>query len=232
MGNYMNLWHTFSQVKGKKSVPSFKTVNDKSRIDVKDNVVIENHEDDSIIQIDETNRTISVTAKRRSYVPIAIYKTLTKMALTIIPEDELVKFKNTLAWINEEDHDDSPHNLKALPVLFLFAPGIKPFPFVSCMLYKRKTDHQDPVPYIQFLLAYGNFAFQIYLPLSTEDVKLQGGNMKMTYLPTPLDFKDVSCIRKQFDMSGKEKIKDEEATVTLGFDEMSSSKNESRTNPC
>lgn len=220
MGNYMNLWHTFSQVKGKKKVPSFKTVSEKSRVDIKENVEIQEFEDDSIVNIDEENKSISITAKRRSYVPIAIYKTLTKMALTIMPENELDKFKTTLAWINEENHEESPHDLKALKVLFSLAPGIKPFPFVSCMLFKRKQNHRDSVPYMQFLLAYSNFTFQIYLPLCTEDVKLQGGNITMTYVPTPLDFKGLRLTRKQLDMNGKEKVKNEEETVKLGFEEM------------
>jgi hypothetical protein len=218
--NYMNLWHTFSQVRGKKKVPSFKTISDKSRVDIKENIEIKEFEDDSIVNIDKENKSISITAKRRSYVPIAIYKTLTKMALTIMPENELDKFKTTLAWINEEKHEESPHDLKGLKVLFSFAPGIKPFPFVSCMLFKRKDEHRDSVPYMQFLLAYSNFAFQIYLPLCTEDIKLQGGDITMTYVPTPLDFNDVKLTRMQLDMNGKEKVKDEEETVTLGFEEM------------
>jgi hypothetical protein len=219
-GNYMNLWHTISQVKGKKKIPSFKTVNDKSRIDIKDTLKIEDYQDDSIVKIYEENKTISITAKRRSYVPIAVYKTLTKMALTIMPEDQLGKFKNTLAWINEEDHSNSPYDLKQLKVLFSFAPGIKPFPFVSCMLFKRKTDNVDAVPYMQFLVAYSNFAFQIFIPLCIEDKALQGTEIKMTYIPTPLDINGVKLTRRQLDMHSKEKIKDEEETVTLGFNEM------------
>lgn len=42
----------------------------------------------------------------------------------------------------------------------------------------------------------------------------------MTYVPTPLDFKGLKLTRKQLDMNGKEKVKNEEETVTLGFEEM------------
>ena len=100
MGNYMNLWHTITQVKGKRSVPSFKTINDKSRIDIgSENVEISEYIDDNIITIDEEKKTLTITAKKRSYVPIAVYKTLTKMALTIMPENELKDFKTTMSLI-------------------------------------------------------------------------------------------------------------------------------------
>ena len=53
MGNYMNLWHTLTQVKGKRSVPSFKTINDKSRIDIgPENVNIAEYTDDNILSVD------------------------------------------------------------------------------------------------------------------------------------------------------------------------------------
>jgi hypothetical protein len=101
MANYMNLWHTFSQVKGKRAVPSFKTIHEKkSRVDIGDaNVEIKEHEGDTILAIDEGKKTITFTAKRASYIPIAIYKCLVKMVLTILPESELVNFKTTLNWI-------------------------------------------------------------------------------------------------------------------------------------
>lgn len=221
MGNYMNLWHTLSQVRGKKKIPSFKTTQDKSRIDIgTENVKIEDHEGDSIFTIDKEKKTITITAKRRSYVPIAIHKTLTKMALTIMPEEDLKDFKTTMAWINEEDHEKSPHDLKVLPFLMSIAPGIKPFPFVSCMLFKRKENHIDPVPHMVFLLAYGNFAFQIFLPLCSQDQKLQGGEMKLTYIPTPLDMNGIRVTRNQLDMSSKEKVKEDEESVVLQFESM------------
>jgi hypothetical protein len=115
MANYMNLLHTFSQVKGKKGIPSFKTIhNKKSRVDVKtDNVEVENHEGDSIANIDEIKKTITFATKKASYIPIAIYKCLTKMGLTIMPENELNNFKITMKWINEIDHAKKSFELKS-----------------------------------------------------------------------------------------------------------------------
>jgi hypothetical protein len=222
MANYMNLLHTFSQVRGKKGVPSFKTIhNKKSRVDVgSTNVEVENHEGDSIATIDEINKTITFTAKKASYVPIAIYKCLTKMALTIMPENELDNFKTTMKWINEEDHAASHLDLKALFALMSFAPGAIPYPFTSCMLFKRKDNPTEDVPYMLFLLAYGNFAFQIYLPLSSEDKKYQGSNFEMVFIPTPIDMLQGTGVltRKKLDLNSKTLVKGEDGTIVLQFD--------------
>lgn len=221
MGNYMNLWHTLTQVKGKRSVPSFKTINDKSRIDIgSEHVNIAEYTDDNIINVDEEKKTLTITAKKRSYVPIAIYKTLTKMALTIMPENELKDFKATMAWINEESHQESPQDLKSLVVLMSIAGGIKPIPFVSCMLFKRKENHKDPVPNMLFLVAYSNFVFQIYLPLCEADSKLEGGKIQLTFSPTFLDLGGVHLTRKKLDMSSKEKVVQEEEKIEMQFEHM------------
>jgi hypothetical protein len=221
MGNYMNLWHTMTQVKGKRSVPSFKTINDKSRIDIgPENVNIAEYTDDNILTVDAEKKTITITAKKRSYVPIAVYKTLTKMALTIMPESELKDHKTTMAWINEENHQESPQDLKNLIVLMSIAGGVRPIPFVSCMLFKRKESHKDSVPNMLFLVAYSNFIFQIYLPMSEADLKLQGGTMDLTYCPTFLDLEGVHLTRKKLDMSSKVKVVEEEEKIEMQFEDM------------
>lgn len=222
MTNYMNLWHTFSQVKGKRGIPSFKTIHaKKSRVDIGEtNVEIEDHEGDSIATIDEEKKTITFKAKRASYAPIAIYKCLVKMALTIMPDNELDNFKTTMAWINEVDHSISPFDLKSLIVLMSIAPGAKPYSFTSCGLFKRKDNPTANVPYMLFLLAYGNFAFQIYLPLCPEDKKYHGSNIELTFIPTPIDMLQGAKIltRKQLDFSGKELVKGDEETVVLQYE--------------
>jgi len=222
MANYMNLWHTFSQVKGKKGIPSFKTIHEKkSRVDIGEtNVNVEEHEGDSIATIDDVKKTITFKAKRASYVPIAIYKCLVKMALTIIPETELDHFNTTLNWINEANHSTSAFDLKALFALMSIAPGAKPYPFTSCILFKRKDNPTENVPYMLFLLAYGNFSFQIYLPMCSEDKKYQGSTFEMVYIPTPIDMLQGTSIlmRKKLDLNGKLSVKEEEETVVMQYE--------------
>lgn len=222
MANYMNLWHTFSQVKGKRGVPSFKTIGDKSRIDIEtDYVKVQDHDGDNIVTIDELNKTITFKAKRRSYVPVAIYKCLAKMALTVMPEEELGNFKDTLTWINEDDHDKTSFKFGNLVSFMSIAPGAIPYPFVTCMLFKRKeTPKENAVPYMLFILAYGNFAFQIHLPLCSKDEYLKNSEMKLSFIPTAVDFMEGSDIiaRKQLKLDSTLSVKGEEETVVMQFE--------------
>lgn len=144
------------------------------------------------------------------------------MALTIMPEDEMDKFKSTLKWINEENHEDNSVDLKSLFALMSIAPGPKPYAFTSCMLFKRKETPKDKVPYMLFTLTYGNFAFQIYLPLSVEDEIHNGSDIKMDYLPTSMDMMigTNSLARKKLDFNSKLLVKNEEVTVVMQYETM------------
>jgi hypothetical protein len=225
MANYMNIWHTFSQVRGKNGVPSFKTNAKKSRVDISDEQMnIENHNGDNIIEFDKPNKQMKVTAKRASYIPIAVYKCLTKMALSIIPESELGNFRTTFKWLQEEKHNESEYNLNNLPLLFSFVPGIHPFNFHTCYLFKRKENHIANVPYLMFLLAYSNYSLQIYIPLCSEDKKLIGKQMTMRFIPTPFDLDEridgKGIVRQHIDLSSKEPIKGEKASITIGYNNL------------
>jgi len=216
MANYMNIWHTFSKVSGKRGVPSFKTNAKKSRVDLLNgHLHIEDDEEDKITEVDEENKQIKITASMATYILIAVYKCLTKMAITIMPEKELDKFKDTLDWLKEDNHNKSKYKLKDLYLLFSFAEGIKPFAFQSCFLYKRKEKHKDNVPYMLFLMAYHNFVFQIYLPLCSEDKKLFGQKVTTKFIPTPIDLKDGKIERWKIDLSSTENVKGEKATITM-----------------
>lgn len=218
MGDYMNPYHTISQVRGKKGVPSIRKGGEKSRIDLKeDGLKIESHEGErENFEFDEANKIITLKAIRATYIPIAIYKCLTKMALTIIDEEELVHYENAMEWINEEEHDKSRFKIENLKCIYSFTPGPLPHDFTTCTLFKRKENHKDNVPYMIFLLAYGNYTFQIYLPMSSKD----NGNVEFTAIPTPFDFENKYGVPryKVLDLSSKEKIKNEEVYIPMSFE--------------
>ena len=222
MANFMNLYHTLSQVIGKKGVPSFRTIKEKkSKISIgKKYLEIEDHIEDCITTLNEKDKTIIFESTKASYVPIAVYKCLVKMALTIMPDNELHNFSCALEWINEEDHNKSKFNVKPLPLYFSFAPGIKPLTFTSCFLLKRNENPTNQVPYMLFILAYGNFVFQIHIPMCEEDKKLIGSTFEFVHVPSPIDMKGGanSVDRKIFDMSSKVLKKGELAKVVMKYE--------------
>jgi hypothetical protein len=222
MGDYMNVFHTLSQVKGKRGVPSYRKAGEQSRIDyTSDGLKIDYYQDEKEnFKIDEENKTFTVTATRATYIPIAIYKCLSKMALTIMDDDEFAHFQKVLNWVNEENHDESRFFISSLKCIFSITPGSLPHDFTTCMLFKRKNNHVDDVPYMIFLLAYGNFTFQIFLPMCDLDHKK--GTFTMIPIPTPFDFKNENGEPeyKILDFYSTDKMKNEEVSLTLGFEKM------------
>ena len=59
---------------------------------------------DDVFEIDEENRVVTFRLRRDPYYPVAVYKAFVKIALTIMPEEQLKHFATTIAWIRETDH--------------------------------------------------------------------------------------------------------------------------------
>jgi len=224
MGDYMNIHNSLSQVKGKKGVPSYKQGGKQSRIDMtSEGLRFQSFAEDSseIFTIDEEAKTITIEGVRATYVPVAVFKCLCKMALTIMDEKELKHFSHTLEWILEESHTESRFTLSSATAAMTFTPGAMPFDFTRCYLLKRKDTHSDNVPYMTFMLEYGNYTFQIPLPLCTEDKKLEGLSGSMIYIPSSVEIKDnVFFKRKVLDLNSSARVKGEEVKVTMGFELM------------
>lgn len=98
--NYMRLRHCVSQIHGKNGIPSYKNrVEDFSRIDIKDMISVAQKEDeDAIVNFDRERHIIHFSGKR-TYKPSMVYKCLLKMALTIIPEEELPNVQNAMDYL-------------------------------------------------------------------------------------------------------------------------------------
>ena len=120
-----------------------------------------------------------------SFVPIGVYKCLTKMALTLMPEEELHTYSETFKWIKEEQHKGSRYVFDSL--LSIYSYTTVPFPFISAILLKRKEHIKSDIPSIIFRLTYGNFSFQTYIPLCSLDNKNSYQTEQLLYIPHLID---------------------------------------------
>jgi len=226
MSSYMNLHHSLARVKGKRGIPSFKIGGNKSRLDWNtEGLTIQQVAEDNfnIIEQNEKNKTVTIKGKRATYTPIAVFKCLTKMALSIMVEDELVNFKNTINWINEEDHTKSNYQLGNLKAFFTFITKQKNN-YTSCFILKRREDNSNNVPYMIFFLAYSQFNFQIHIPLCELDKHLFNKQVTLYAIPNILGediFKGIE--RKIIDLTSTERIKDDIAEVHMSYRNSTSS---------
>ncbi len=222
---YLGPARTISQTIGKAGIPSYKKMNGTFRMDVTDKeTVIQDVIDSGNTDIFEDHMEFHLV--KDTYTPIAAFKALVFMALSIMPENEFKVFKSTVDWLKEESHTDSKYNMDdyASRVIERFVPGPKPLP-IQVWVARRKANIYD-APYCQFILEFDNYSFQIMVPCPEKDAVLLWTNFKILVFPSTFDINEKDF--RQFgytglavkNLSGKEKVKGEKSEMSIGFKEM------------
>lgn len=177
-------YRTMNMLKGKKKIPIYKTLDKKTRIEVvnkeKKELKIESRKNSCFFELDEKNKTIQLKYTLQPHIPAAAYKALVKMALSIMPENELENFNISKIWIRELDH--TKDLIKPLNVLMTFIPGINPFKETFVCLLKKFTISQE-YPDCIFILYFGNIIYQIIIPTDKEMI-IRKAKKKIPILPT------------------------------------------------
>lgn len=219
LAEYLRPYHVILNVSGKNGVPKYKQ--QESRISNENGTIkVDIFEGDPSIKlsIDEEKKSMTITC-RRSYTPINVYKALLKMALTILPEEDIIHFGNTIRFLN------SNHAVAkaSLPVLSqLYGGGYDVYRFITATIFKRKNDAPDNVPAYMFILAYNNFCFQMPLIGCDLDNHFDDGQkLQMPIVPTPPTFEGYKIIGcAPVDLSSNERVKNEDVPITMRFESM------------
>ena len=205
--SYMNLYHTMFMVHGKGGIPKYKLSHkENSKIEIEnDNTIkinIQEGEEPLIVweEIDKANNTIEIKGKR-TYTPQNVLKALVKMALTIIPKDELQNLSNTKNWLMGKSSEGC-----ILPVCLRFYRN--PLLFTSVMIFKKKDSIYTPLPHYVFCLAYRNIVIQMPIPMVDLDIQFKGKKFEFPLIPTPLDeYSRYHWYQPKSIFQGKRKLK-------------------------
>lgn len=111
------------------------------------------------------------------------------MAMTVMPESELGYFKDTLEWLGEDAHIQSRFILPNLWMLYGTFESTDRWDQLSIVVVKKKCDTDPALPYMLVNLNYGNFDFQLPIPLCSQDDGSMFDHSAITYLPHLTDFK-------------------------------------------
>lgn len=180
---FLGIRRTMSKIRGRKGVPSYRlpgrTI---PRVDFDQQENAFNASSDfteDFLKINLETKNIVMKIYRQPYRRRSAFKCLVRIALGLMPEDELQHFVQTIHWIREvipeEDciegkffcfYSVSPASLKGIDILLL----------------RRKCGHVD-LPYMSFYLAFHNFTFQIFLPFCSMDRHLVGKTIHVPRLP-------------------------------------------------
>lgn len=98
------------------------------------------------------------------FVPAKAYKALVKMAVALLPDEELPNFTKIMAWLGSPDDDLLPHMVVGISFSII---GNSP-PLLAAALLRRASVSRD-TPYMLFVTTMGSVCLQIVLKANALD---------------------------------------------------------------
>lgn len=117
-----------------------------------------------------------------SHVPIVVYKALTRLALLLMPEADLLEYSGALEWVTNPDHAQDIALLGELNGTAYLAPARFPAPWATLA---RKIDRDAPVPGALLLAGLGHAAIQLAVPCGEGDADVDEAVYPMPRVTMP-----------------------------------------------
>ena len=223
LGNWSKPHRTLARIRGKKGVPTIKKVGSEQgwRIEYgAGGFKFKEFEDEPYFVIDEENKRINFQLQRDPYTPVAVFKALVRIGLTVMPEASLCDFAEALSWIREKDHSKSA--VVECPILSTFVPGPMPNDLIFVALMQRRESVTD-VPFAFMVLSYGNNVLQVFLPCPKQDRAIERQTLTIPPFPRPYgpDHRRYGYPQTSIlNLCGREEVRRETVPHAFGFDSM------------
>ena len=196
------------QIIGKNGIPEYRTNNKRSKITFVETPLIQSPIGEEFLSVDKDKKEITLKLHQEKHIPIAVYKTLIKIAISIIEtKNELANFKATIDWVRSDNIADTV--IKPAILMQTFIPGPRPTNGVVVSLFRRKPDAVN-VPYAILVMGFGNLVFQIIVPSGLDDGITM--NIHIPFFPSPFELGDWPFGEIKYssiDLSGTEKASKE-----------------------
>jgi hypothetical protein len=168
LSRFLSPYLTMGQIRGKRGIPKIKGAGFEFKRDEKRiSFSISNQEPNDVILYNPLNDSIQLKAvlPKHKFIPRHAYKALCKVALSILPQEELQNFTKLLKWIREPNDLEDFHYLECkLSQTEMY----RRLPLVGAYVLKRKGDTAE-VPYMIFVLMASTFCLQIDLMSDEKD---------------------------------------------------------------
>lgn len=171
------------------------------------------HVDNFPQELHQDTKEIELNLDIPSYLPDYIYRCLIKIGLTLIPENTVEKYQETLTWLMNISSD----TIFPASMFFSVFPFSNPSNKIRCVIFTKKEYVKRQIPETLLILSYQNFSFQTYFPVSI----LENKDKLIPFpviIPSSLDLnlnlaQSTSC--KLIDLSKKEKVKTDRAEFII-----------------
>ncbi len=162
--NFMLPLNVLAGTKSKKNrIPKYKQTNQLQITNETDQVLFKNVSH-SIIDSSKID-SIDIKVNTPSFIPEYIYRCLVKIGLTILKEENLDIYKETIVWLMNVKIKS---NMNPFMLFSIYPFQIQTNEIVSSILV-RKDNCKRNVPHSIFFLSYHNFAFQTCIPFSKNE---------------------------------------------------------------
>jgi hypothetical protein len=109
-------------------------------------------------------------------LPIPAYKSLVRVALSLMPADDLGNFTDSLEWVSNSDHELDRALFGGLGSLIYQTAAPFESPRVSLT---RRISPDAPFPYLLLFLTSGRLVLQTFVPLCSHDEDLDGEDVRI-----------------------------------------------------
>lgn len=177
---------TMSRICGKKGIPTIKQgPNGIWRIDAqKTELRLNIDQAEGFYEEDEANKTLKFHLNRAPYRPVMVVQAMVKMALSIMPEEEMSNFQAVLDWI--QPGNTAMTMVAPTPFIYTFISGPVVSDRITVAVLTRRHDNLI-VPYAFLLLIYGHEMLQMVIPSIEKDSHHYGKQMIFRRFPCSRD---------------------------------------------
>jgi hypothetical protein len=222
--DYFGISRTFAQIRGQSNkVPKFKDPKTGLEVVLADTALqISTLEGTDVFKINEENKSLELITERPGYIPIHIPKTIIKMGLSMLSENDMPGYDYARRFLIQSEQDVNFKDSMLLHLYGYFIPGPPKFKKPFMHLYKKKGSIEKPCPNRQIILYYSNYCFQMILPYGDDDKGLQGKNINFPMFPLLIDNSHFEKFGKyqilHLNLTSSKKKKGEEHKLTFSFD--------------
>lgn len=181
-GNWSLPMRTISRICGKSGIPTIKQgPNGIFRVEGHpEGLNLSVDEADGFLENDGGNQLLKLHLRRGPYRPQMVVKALIKMALSIVPEDEIPNFQQAIEWIRP--NNTTTMMVAPTPFIYTFVSGPVTNDRITIAILTRNND-EFVVPYSFLILRYGHEMLQIAIPSPERDVQHYAKKMEIKPFP-------------------------------------------------
>ena len=175
--------NVFLPIKGKKKFPVHRDNKNKTSTKFTDSkTLITTINSDDAFDLDGDKIKLKVSST--SFIPIYVQKALTKLAISMMPKEDLIYFKTLISWLLDKNaFTDNKIEMIALYTTDTKTKNLKP----KAYLFKRLKNYSCPQYSLIFL--WGYYKIQIFIPCNPFDLYLE--RLQKIKLPVSKLIKDV-----------------------------------------